>query len=291
MLRAKRETKGMKKSNPFIYSTLIIKLFLKLCVVSFILVAIPCGANSTIQSETSSDNTCNIFIPHSLKNDYIAFYRTSNLVKLASGFALMAVMANTSMDQSITDWYQKHIRSSATNGFSRVFKPFGSKDKVSITYLGINAGALLLRCTTLGCGLAIYSERFLEALVVGLPPLLVTQRLTGSSRPSSHCSHWHPFRQDHGVSGHTFLSALLFLTAAEMISQPTVKNIFYGVSTFTGLSRFNDNSHYLSQVILGWWLGYLSVKAVFSSKALSFTISPTVYQNGAIGVTISKALN
>ena len=53
-----------------------------------------------------------------------------------------------------------------------------------------------------------------------------------------------------------------FLTLAGMIDDPWAKCFFYACSPWTGLSRINDNVHYLSQVWLGWWLGYLACDAV-----------------------------
>jgi hypothetical protein len=38
--------------------------------------------------------------------------------------------------------------------------------------------------------------------------------------------------------------------------------IFYGLSTFPGLARINDDEHYFSQVALGWFLAYLSCAVV-----------------------------
>jgi hypothetical protein len=47
-----------------------------------------------------------------------------------------------------------------------------------------------------------------------------------------------------------------------MSENPYQKAIFYGLSTFTGLARINDDEHYFSQVALGWFLAYLSCAVV-----------------------------
>jgi hypothetical protein len=47
-----------------------------------------------------------------------------------------------------------------------------------------------------------------------------------------------------------------------MSENPYQKAIFYGLSTFTGLSRINNDRHYYSQAVLGWYIAYLSCAAV-----------------------------
>ena len=61
------------------------------------------------------------------------------------------------------------------------------------------------------------------------------------------------------------MSALPFLSAAKMTDEPWWKVVFYAGSALGPLSRVNDNAHYPSQVMLGWWLAYLSASAVAMS--------------------------
>ena len=101
-----------------------------------------------------------------------------------------------------------------------------------------------------------------RATVVGGPALVFLAAATGGDRPTEGDSKWGAFKNFHGVSGHTYFSAIPFITAAKMSENPYQKAIFYGLSTFTGLSRINDDKHYFSQVALGWYLAYLSCAVV-----------------------------
>jgi hypothetical protein len=64
------------------------------------------------------------------------------------------------------------------------------------------------------------------------------------------------------VSDHAFIGAVPFITAAKMNENPYIKGALYGLSVLPGLSRINDNKHYFSQVLLGWYLAFLSCNAV-----------------------------
>jgi membrane-associated phospholipid phosphatase len=93
----------------------------------------------------------------------------------------------------------------------------------------------------------------------------------GPARPSDnspYSSHWEPFVSSHGVSGHAFVGAVPFLAAAEMTDDPLLKVGLIGLSTLPGWSRINDDAHYLSQVVLGWWLAFLSTAAVDHTEIL-----------------------
>src|SRR3972149_3676753 len=65
-----------------------------------------------------------------------------------------------------------------------------------------------------------------------------------------------------GNRGRPVVGGVPFITAAKMSENPYLKSIFYGISTFTGISRINDDKHYFSQVALGWYIAYLSCAVV-----------------------------
>jgi membrane-associated phospholipid phosphatase len=101
-------------------------------------------------------------------------------------------------------------------------------------------------------------------------------------------SYWQPFRHANAVSGHAFMGAVPFITAAQMTDRPCVKGLLYALSGFTAWSRVNDDAHYLSQVLLGWYVAYLSVRAVSTTEAKSLlprglTIFP-VSESGSAGI-------
>jgi membrane-associated phospholipid phosphatase len=78
---------------------------------------------------------------------------------------------------------------------------------------------------------------------------------------------------------------LSFINAAKMSDDILFKVLMYGLSTFPGWSRINDNDHYLSQVVLGWSLAYLAATAVDNSEHAKrqFTIVPLA-MDGGMGV-------
>jgi len=100
--------------------------------------------------------------------------------------------------------------------------------------------------------------------VLGAPPLLLAQSLTGGSRPNevTHGSDWSPFQDDNGVSGHAFLGAIPYPSAARMAKRPWVKATLFAVSTIPGFSRITDDAHYPSQVFLGWTLAFVATSTV-----------------------------
>ena len=134
-----------------------------------------------------------------------------------------------------------------------------------------------------------WSLRSLRGMLVGWPPLLALQYVTGASRPgeSPSGSRWNPFEDNNGVSGHTFMGAVPLITAAKMARHPLWKAAFYLVSTWAGISRVNDDRHYLSQVLLGWWMAYVAATAVDRTEqaAASFRLFPVVSNDG-LGVAV-----
>ena len=110
----------------------------------------------------------------------------------------------------------------------------------------------------------LWGERSVRGVLVGAVPLLVTQRLTGGSRPNEteDGAGWHPFQDNNGVSGHAFMSSIPFITAAKMSDNVVGKAFWYSASLLGPLSRINDNAHYPSQVGLGWAMGFLAASAV-----------------------------
>ena len=224
-----------------------------------------------------------------VKMDYKQFYTKCNLKRLAGGFLVGALLANTNIDQSVADWYQDSVRSNKTDRFSKDVKVFGNKKDVAIATASMIGVSLILHHTQLGAILGKYTSSYVRVLLVAGPVLWASQVLTGGTRPKyNQSSHWHPFRSSHGVSGHAFLGAVPFLVAARFTSRPVFKVLLYSASTFTGFSRINDNAHYLSQVLLGWWLAYVSVGTIFNDT--DSHVTPFFDQRGGVGIAYTKQL-
>jgi membrane-associated phospholipid phosphatase len=196
-----------------------------------------------------------------IKTDFGNFYLDrANLTRLGIGVAGAAVFANTEMDQHIRDKYQNSTRSHVTDQATKIFNL--SAAELALVAVPVYIG-------TYGAGLWFHNPTMVEwarksvrATVVGGPALLFLATATGGDRPTEGDSHWQPFQNFHGVSGHAFIGGIPFITAAKMSENPYQKAIFYGFSTFPGLSRINDDQHYFSQVALGWFLAYLSCAVV-----------------------------
>lgn len=219
-----------------------------------------------------------------LKRDYRNFYLDKdNLTKLGIGIAGAGIFANTSMDGDIQEFYQDNIRGETTDSISKIVKVPG---EVFTTIPLLLGARIFLKEMPAG----EWAQKSLRAIVVGAPAGLFIQRATGASRPLDDDSKWRPFRDTHGLSGHVFIGAVPFITAARMNDDPYLKGIFYGLSMLPGLSRINDNKHYFSQVALGWYLAYLSCNSIERTKIqkeTTFSIIPI--SNSGILITVNRS--
>jgi hypothetical protein len=196
--------------------------------------------------------------------DYANYYTRDTLAEFIAVLAPAAVFANSDWDADVGDWYQQDVRSAATNRAADFFRQLGNGYYTIPVYV---SAKFLGEYFDDQPGLALvgeFGDRTTRALLAGAPPLLAVQYLAGGGRPSDieDQSYWRPFHSSHGASGHAFMGAVPFLTLADMTDEPLAKCFFYACSPWTGISRINDNAHYLSQVWLGWWLAYLACDAV-----------------------------
>jgi hypothetical protein len=215
--------------------------------------------------------------------DYRHYYSVPNLGCLALGFAVAAPLANTSADQSIRRWYQRRIRGETTDEYAQVMNYAGQFWVVLPIGLEVAVWAgMAEKDYAFDSGLWEWSNRSLRAMAVGAPPMLAMYVVLGSSRPDRNNSHWHPFQDIHGVSGHTFVGAVPFLTAAAMTDNPFYKYPLLFGSLLTGWARLDLDRHYFSQIVLGWWMAYAAVHSVNQTQAekRSFTIGPTWLGDG-----------
>lgn len=219
-----------------------------------------------------------------IKNDYKEFYlNKDNLFKLGVGIAGAAIVANTSMDGDIQEFYQDNVRGKTTDSVSDILKIPG---EVLVTIPLLVSTRFLLRDTSAG----EWAQKSLRAIFVGAPAGLFIQRITGASRPSEGDSKWRPFEDANGLSGHAFIGAVPFITVARMNDNPYLKATFYTLSVLPGLSRINDNKHFFSQTALGWYLALLSCNAVEKTDhkdGTAFSIVPFSDEGAAIFLSYS----
>ncbi len=218
-----------------------------------------------------------------LISDQQHFYSQENFRPFLMTLGTSAILANTTMDQEFADWYQEDVRSNSLDEIAEVAKGFGEQWPMVGAYLGASAIGRMVGEDT---RLATWGDRSFRSMLVGVPPLLLLQKALGSSRPNDipPSSDWNFWNDNNGASGHTFVGAVPFLVAAQMADNPGPRTAWYVLSTLPGWSRINDNDHYLSQVVVGWWLAYAATRSIEGSDTdLNYQIAP-VFIDGAPGI-------
>jgi hypothetical protein len=243
----------------------------------------PPASEQPVYRRPSLEDRCNGFLLRAWEDER-NYYTWETAVGVGAGLSVDAVLAETPMDQRFRNWYQNDVRSAGTDGVAKFVKNFGEGSYMIPGAISLMVAGELLDQYPLAGELGNYGERITRAYIVGAVPFLALQYGLGAARPDwgiPNASQWRPFQNSYGVSasGHAFISSIPFLTAADMVDDPWLKGVFYLGSTFTGWSRINDDAHYLSEVILGWTMGYLSVRAVNHTELeqkSSFSMAPVV---------------
>ena len=199
-------------------------------------------------------------------SDYKNYYSWETLRDSAIVLAGAAPLANTDLDAEFATWYQTRIRSPESNRIAAFWKPFGDGVYTlpACIPLALAEDLNLFDDRPILHVAGDWGDRTTRAFLVGAPPMLAMQEILGGLRPDSLDAHssWRPFSADNGVSGHAFMGSVPFITAAQMTDEPAAKGLLYACSFMTGWLRINDNAHYLSEVCLGWWMGYLACRSV-----------------------------
>jgi hypothetical protein len=225
---------------------------------------------------------------YNLVEDQKNFYSCRSLAWLGVGLGGTAILANTSLDEQFREFVHGPSNKNSTD--FNWMKGFGTGQYVIPALAGIYAVNYWLD-ENAGPGerpvaewLEQWSGRSMRGLVVGAVPVLAFQYILGSSRPgeSSSGSHWKPFQDNNGVSGHAFVGAVPFWTAAQMTDYVPLQVGFYTMGTLAGISRIHTDSHYLSQVVMGWWIAGLSVAAVNETEwqKRQWLVTPTLIDGG-----------
>jgi len=201
--------------------------------------------------------------------DFGNLYNQNNIKNFGVVLLGAGAMANTKIDGNFQNWYRDHVRSDTLDDFSNFSKVFG-EGLIFIPVIATSAVTYRFVQTRRGLPESVlgdFTARTLRGYVVGTPTHLAFQVVLGGERPNGGSSRWQPFHHPVGVSGHAFVGAVPFITAAQMTDRPCVKGLFYALSIFSAWSRVNDDAHYLSQSLLGWYLAYLSVRAVTATES------------------------
>jgi hypothetical protein len=200
---------------------------------------------------------------HQIAEDYRNFYDCEGLVSTAAAFGAGAIMANTGFDDTMQNAWQRGVEPTGLGTFFSGCKDIGEGRYVLPIFGVAAATGAVFEGNPLGDVVGEWGARSLRMFVVGGPPVYVLQLATGAGRPSEgRGSAWQFWQDNNGVSGHTFVGAIPFLAAADMVESPLLKGTLYVCSTFVGFSRMTDNAHYPSQIFLGWYLAWASSRAV-----------------------------
>ncbi len=222
--------------------------------------------------------------------DYRHYWSPLGLGLFAGGLAAAAPLANTSADEDIRRWYLDKVRSDS-KGLDTLSDVANIGGQLWVVAPLCFEGAVLAGCVPEDArtdgGVYEWSNRSLRAVAVGFPPVVALYFVLGAGRPDRGDSHWHPFRDIHGVSGHTFMGAVPFLTAAAMTDDPFLQAPLIAGSFLTGWSRFREDRHFFSQIALGWWMAYLAVRSVSETDLgrSAISITPGLTPEGP-GVTL-----
>ena len=194
---------------------------------------------------------------------------------------VLLFFANSRLDEAIAKGYQSQLRSTSTDTAASLVRVLGNPPVVW-GYLGSFFALKALEPLTKRHFLLDLTEKMARISFVSLPPLLLSRVVLGGTRPNVEEPHsaWHPFQNLHyvSVSGHSFFGALPFLAIASLTDSLWLKSFCFVASTLTGLSRLNDNKHYMSQVILGWafaYMGFFAVEKTFSRVTPEVHASPS----------------
>ncbi|MFG1487892.1 phosphatase PAP2 family protein [Oceanospirillum sp. HFRX-1_2] len=219
----------------------------------FLASAMTCAALSLTGVSFASTQSTDSSFASDLGNGYKSFYSQEQLPWIGKTLLAGGILANTDLDQEIQDSYNRNILSDSSDDLAKNAKVIGDPE-TTLLYFGL-AAVNRLACDR-DCGaIPEWGDRTAQALLVGLPAVWTSQAILGGARPRhGEGSDWSifQFEREHAVSGHAYVGAVPFLTAAQMTDNPYAKATFYALSPLTALSRINDQKHYFSQALMGW---------------------------------------
>lgn len=164
-------------------------------------------------------------------------------------------------------------RSNASNEVAGFFRHFGSPEVYGTVALGLVTAGLASRDSGLrDAGLRVAGSILTAGVMVGGAKLAF-----GRPRPADRlddADDFAPFSgQSSFPSGHTTMAFALATSLSDEIDRPLATVGLYTLAAGTGWSRMNDHKHWLSDVVAGAALGYVSAKfatgrlAVFGIRA------------------------
>jgi len=229
-----------------------------------------------------------------MQNDFVNYYSRQNLAILAISVAGAAAIANSGWDENLRITLHDNLVYTPSDEYVKFFrnhKFMGDGWFLLPAYAGVAVIGKGIGDEPLMPVFGEWGERSFRGILVGAPPLLLMQWITGGSRPEeNNTSHWHPFEDDNGVSGHAFMGAIPWLSAAKMTDRPLLKTFFYAGSLLPGMSRITDDAHFPSQVFLGWVIAYVATTAVDQTQESKLNLTVFPWQAGdAAGIAVERS--
>ncbi|MFZ4394323.1 MAG: phosphatase PAP2 family protein [Kiritimatiellia bacterium] len=201
-----------------------------------------------------------------LWDDLCRFYSRRNLLRLGIGFLIGALLANTPLDQWLEDAYRTHVHSETqtAKAVQQATKKIGDRYVVILAPVAAMSIGLLAPVNPAAATVGAWGVQFARTFLVAAPVTYGASWALGGDRPKNqNGSQWQPWRgKQYGISGHAMAGAIPFLVMAGMSSNPVTQTVLYACSGLTAWSRVDSQSHYPSQILLGWWLSFLGLRVV-----------------------------
>jgi hypothetical protein len=221
-----------------------------------------------------------------LRHDFENMYMSWNVLGLAAALGVAAPLANTSADANFDRWYQQHVRGGNADHWGSELRRFG--DIWIVVPVVIGSTAVAGAFPEYGCCTAIgdWGCRSLRGLIVGAPPVVIFQIALGSGQPGdAQGSAWHPKQGHQAVATEAYVGSVPLLTAAAVCKNPC-RWLFFGGSFAATWACVHNDSHYLSQALLGWSIGAVATCSVNQTENQRLQVTPVAIPQGmGAGVT------
>ncbi len=205
-----------------------------------------------------------------LWDDLCRFYSRRNLLRLGLGFLIGAILANTPLDQWLEEAYRTHVHSETQTAKAvlQATKKIGDRSVVILAPVAAMSIGLLAPVNPAAATVGAWGIQFARTFLVAAPVTYGASWALGGDRPKNqNGSQWQPWRgKQYGISGHAMAGAIPFLVMASMSSNPVTQTVLYACSGLTAWSRVDSQSHYPSQILLGWWLSFLGLRVVKAAR-------------------------
>jgi hypothetical protein len=212
--------------------------------------------------------------------DYGTLIQRHHLLHLLGGLVAGGAVANTDADQELYDDYRDWSAGQDLADLASAGKALGEAEAMLPLFI-VPALVMGLEEPPEASAVGRWWRRTARAYLVGAPPLYYLQQLTGGGRPGEpEGSAWEPFEGNHGISGHAFLGAVPFLTAARGTDRRWLQAGAVVLSLLPAWSRLEEAEHFPSQVALGWFLAWEATGAVAGSERRRVDVLPLAAAGG-----------